>query len=437
MSEPKDAPSPADPYAYLRENPATPGDTSYLPGEPSATADRPAGRASGGAGEASRAAEAPDDGLLDDVPESVLAGMTRRELRALRARRAAARQASGQEPTPLAVERVPTDPVPTTLAGPTAEASAGTLVAPGPGAPSAPLRRSLRALGTAGTAPAPATAASIAAEAEAGAGTGAAAGAAVRTSSGTALADSTTSAPAAAGTPEAAGAVALPEAPWAAALREGPGESPWAPVVEEPPAEDVGARPRRISRTLLVAGAAAVLVLAVVALWAVPRFLGQDTAQTPTGAPTATADGTETPGGLPLQQQLPTTVTGGEFGVDGPSGVTYQVVAPGWIANTDAAEGSLESYVAQFSGGAELVTLTVSRFGTPEAATAHATAAAEALGTAQDSGAVFPEEDRGRYWVFNHDGLITIVWTDGELNSARIVSESAEAALDFYNGLEF
>ena len=106
-------------------------------------------------------------------------------------------------------------------------------------------------------------------------------------------------------------------------------------------------------------------------------------------------------------------------------------------ARDRAAAEALESYVGIFTGGEEPVTLTASRFGSADAAAANAQAAATALGTPTDSGVVYPDENRDQYWIFNNDGLITIVWTDGDLGSYEIVSESAEAALDFYNGLSF
>lgn len=65
-------------------------------------------------------------------------------------------------------------------------------------------------------------------------------------------------------------------------------------------------------------------------------------------------------------------------------------------------------------------------------------AAATANGSAAvDEGVVFPAEERGYYWIFNTDGIITIVWSDGELGSYSVIAESADAALDFYHGLSF
>lgn len=199
-----------------------------------------------------------------------------------------------------------------------------------------------------------------------------------------------------------------------------------------------------------------------------PLFRG-DTTEAPTAPPTASG-GTSDGRTSALLELLPTTVIGGEFaaptdepsdaatdaptdestpteatdeptdgasGAEVPAGRTYTILQGGYVANPAPPDGALESVVGQFGGGVEPVTLTASRFGTSDEALAVATAKASGLGTAVEEGVVFPDENRGYYWIFNTDGLVTIVWTDGDLGAYWVVSEDAASALDFYTGLEF
>ncbi|ROR95675.1 hypothetical protein EDD28_0236 [Salana multivorans] len=224
------------------------------------------------------------------------------------------------------------------------------------------------------------------------------------------------------------------------------------------------ASPRRRLLVLLgiVVGIAALAALVVLVV--LPLFRG-DTTEAPTAPPTASG-GTSDGRTSALLELLPTTVIGGEFAAptdeptdaptdestpteatdeptDGasdaevPAGRTYTILQGGYVANPAPPDGALESVVGQFGGGVEPVTLTASRFGTPDEALAVATAKASGLGTAVEEGVVFPDENRGYYWIFNTDGLVTIVWTDGDLGAYWVVSEDAASALDFYTGLEF
>lgn len=224
---------------------------------------------------------------------------------------------------------------------------------------------------------------------------------------------------------------------------------------------------RRVRPALVLGVVAGVAAAALLLIFVVLPLLRGDSSAAPSGPPTASGN---TEGRTsPLLELLPTTVIGGQFaaptdeptsegtedptadvteGATGePSGEpsadptadarTYTLVQGGYVENPAWPEGALESVVGQFGGGAATVTLTASRFGTAEEALAVATAKATGLGTVVEEGVVFPDEDRGYYWIFNIDGLVTIVWTDGELGAYWIVSEDVESALDFYQGLSF
>ncbi|HCX83589.1 MAG TPA: hypothetical protein DHV14_00290, partial [Micrococcales bacterium] len=224
-----------------------------------------------------------------------------------------------------------------------------------------------------------------------------------------------------------------------------PGEAPVSGGRRERTRSGQGAEPARgrsargalgtRTRALVAAAVVAVVVLIGVVIW----FNRSDDGTGATAGPTASGDvGTAATAGGPLLAALPTEVTGGEFGSDGPSGTTFTLGAPGYVTNPVPPAGSTESYVGVFAGAAVPVTLTASRFGTSEAAAADAQATAATIGTAVESGPVFPDDEAsGTYWIFNEDGLVTIVWNDEDLGSYTVVAEDAEAALDFYHGLDF
>lgn len=216
---------------------------------------------------------------------------------------------------------------------------------------------------------------------------------------------------------------------------------------------------------LLVFGAAvliSVIVLAVVNLTDDDADPNPGTGATST-SPDATSGSSQAATDLagPLYEKLPRTVTGGAVSEDGPSGAVYELQDPGYLTNQVIPENALESYVGVFAGPdltqlagatdeedgeasadpdaqtAVDVTLTATRWGSAEAALADATAVATALGTPVAQGVVFPDDNLGTYWVFNNDGLVTLVWHDGDLGSFTVVSEGEGSALDFYYGLSF
>ena len=218
---------------------------------------------------------------------------------------------------------------------------------------------------------------------------------------------------------------------------------------------------------LLVFGAA---VLVSVIVLVIVNLTGDDEPASGAGSEASTsADGTSGSSqeasdlSGPLYEKLPRTVTGGAVSEDGPSGAVYELQDPGYITNPAVPEKSLESYVGVFSGpdlttlptdtedgeggedassdpdaeNAVDVTLIATRWGNAEAALADATAMAAALGTPAAQGVVFPDENLGTYWVFNNDGLVTLIWHDGDLGSFTVISEGEGSALDFYYGLSF
>ena len=230
---------------------------------------------------------------------------------------------------------------------------------------------------------------------------------------------------------------------------------PSAPGPGEPPPDQ--GRSRRTVLLVLLGLVVAIAALAALVIFVVMPLLRGDSQAAPSGPPTASG---QTEGRTsPLLDLLPTTVTGGEFALPtgeptpeatgeaesteepsegaAPGATTYTLVQDGYVDNPQTPEGALESVVGQFSGGAELVTLTASRFGTSEEALAAATAKAGTLGPVVEEGVVFPDDNLGYYWIFNTDGLVTIVWTDGDLGFYWIVSEDAQSALELYQGLEF
>ena len=218
---------------------------------------------------------------------------------------------------------------------------------------------------------------------------------------------------------------------------------------------------------LIVFGAAVVVSVIVLVI---VNLAGDGDDADPTAGSGATSVATDATSGSsqvatelagPLYEKLPRSVTGGAVSEDGPSGAVYELQDPGYITNPIVPANSLESYVGVFAGPdltalevatgeedgeasadpeaqtAVDVNLTATRWGSPEAALADATATAAALGTPVAQGVVFPDDNLGTYWVFNNDGLVTLVWHDGDLGSFSVISEGEGSALDFYYGLSF
>lgn len=194
---------------------------------------------------------------------------------------------------------------------------------------------------------------------------------------------------------------------------------------------DPEARTRERGRRRLlwiVVGVLVVVAIAVAALLLAGR--GEDAPTDPaTSATGSTATG--------LAALIPSTVNGGEFAESGPTGVTYQLDEQGLVENPLPPTGAAESLTALYTGGTADVTLTASTFATADEALAAATAIAGGLGTPVDTGVVFPDTGLGTYWTFNNDGLVTVVWHAGADGAYVVVSEDAEDALGFYQGLDF
>lgn len=208
--------------------------------------------------------------------------------------------------------------------------------------------------------------------------------------------------------------------------------SPWQPESSQPTAP-----PKRRGVGFTIAIGIVVLVVAGV-VWAVLRLSGTEPDPGATAAPSSTATATDAAGQTPLLTMLPSEVEGGANSEDpGPSGVIYSLSPPGWAPDPNEPEAALESYAGIFTGGEEPVTLTASRFGSAADAEAFATELAGTRGTVIDEGYAFAADQRGHYWIFNNDGLVSIIWFDGELGAYSVVAESSEAALDFYHGLTF
>lgn len=194
------------------------------------------------------------------------------------------------------------------------------------------------------------------------------------------------------------------------------------------------ARHKRRNRILAIA--AFVAIAAALAIMIVSGIRGDEgeSATDPTATPTATATSA---GDTPLLSMLPTSVTENQYSEEGPGQEVFTLTADGYVPDPNAADGASEAVVGQFVGGAEPVTLTAALFPDADAASAQAEALAAELGTALDTGTVFPAEDLGTYWIFNTDGLVTIVWHDGQGGAFTVLSQDAEAALGFYHGLDF
>lgn len=379
--------STSDPYGYLTAGGAD--GESYLPGDL-----RAAGAGERAAADDSRAGagtnEADETGAVGDPQEpaaavqapdegDVTVGMTRRELRERRARRAERAAAAASVP---AVPSEPQSAEPGASDDLDATGSDGSLLGAAPSTEALPV-----------TAPSWGAPGALASHEE---------GVAPAANDADAL-DSD-----AFDTSAADGSVAL------------------APGWHDPEARTRERGRRRL--LLIVVGVLVVVAIAVAALLIAGR--GDDAPTDPaTSATGSTATG--------LAARIPTTVNGGEFSADGRTGVTYQLDDQGLVENPLPPTGAAESLTALYTGGTADVTLTASTFATADEALAAATAIAGGLGTPVDTGVVFPDTGLGTYWTFNNDGLVTVVWHAGEDGAYVVVSEDAEDALGFYNGLDF
>lgn len=435
MTEPKDGPEAADPYAYLRANQAkdddaapasgdaepgggqdvaAPASTVATPHEPAAargsdqTGRGPERRSaasarailaaelssrgeSAGAGEGRAAlpgASEPD--LLDGIDTT---SMTRREVRALRARLA---EEATHTATPSATQSLhqqhvenPVHPVQPGLEGSQPDAAAG----------ASGLEESSY-LGAV-----PWTPATIA---------GGAAAVGRAPTAGTDF-------PAQGGQPPSWGA---PSVATEALLDDPQRLAAQMPATPRPPRRVAG-----MPAALAVFVALVVLLLAGAFVWALPRYLDR----TSGGAE-------ETPGQTPAPSaflaSLPSEVEGGVHGSDGASGVTYTLLPPGWVTAANPPADAEESVIGLFGGGAATIELTATEFASSDAASAWASERAGELGEPKDTGTVFPDDDLGTYWIFNDDGLVTILWNNAD-GAFQVVSEDAAGALDFYHGLSF
>ncbi|TGO04030.1 hypothetical protein [Serinibacter arcticus] len=206
---------------------------------------------------------------------------------------------------------------------------------------------------------------------------------------------------------------------------------PGDPTALAPGWHDPGARTRERGRRRLlwvVLGLVVAAAIAVAVLLLVNR--GEDT-------PTAPATSATESAATGLAALIPASVNGGEFSESGPTGVTYLLDEQGLVENPLPPAGAAESLTALYTGGTADVTLTASTFATADEALAAATAISSQLGTAVDTGVVFPDTGLGTYWTYNNDGLVTVVWHAGTDGVYVVVSEDAEDALGFYNGLDF
>ncbi|GMA30678.1 hypothetical protein [Litorihabitans aurantiacus] len=221
-----------------------------------------------------------------------------------------------------------------------------------------------------------------------------------------------------------------------ASAANGPWGSPATPASSPesiaPGWHDPAARRRGGRRTLwIVLGVAVVLAAAIAVV--LTLVLGGSSDE-PEPQPTTTTAQEEATG---LAALLPATVVGGVNSEDGSTGVTYTLTEAGLVENPVPPQGATESLTGEYTGGEVPVSLTASSFASTEEALAAATAQADQLGTPVDTGVVFPDDDLGTYWIFNTDGLVTIVWNDGAEGAYTVVSEETADALGFYNGLEF
>lgn len=371
--------STSDPYGYLTAGEGE--ESSYLPGAVDGAGAEPTAPTET---DDPTAPAAPTEGPEDD---DVTVGMTRRELRERRARRAERAAAAAS--------------VPTTPAGPDeaeprdVESDAGWTELPGGGGSTTDGTR------VDGVAPAAATAPVLS-----------------WGTSGASRSLDDSVAPAANDADDVSGD---------GAATTDPGD----PTALAPGWHDPGARTRERGRRRLlwvVLGLVVAAAIAVAVLLLVNR--GEDT-------PTAPATSATESAATGLAALIPASVDGGEFSESGPTGVTYVLDEQGLVENPLPPAGAAESLTALYTGGTADVTLTASTFATADEALAAATAISSQLGTPVDTGVVFPDTGLGTYWTYNNDGLVTVVWHAGADGVYVVVSEDAEDALGFYNGLEF
>lgn len=371
--------STSDPYGYLTAGEGE--ESSYLPGAVDGAGAEPTAPTET---DDPAAPAAPTEGPEDD---DVTVGMTRRELRERRARRAERAAAAAS---------VPTTPAESDAAEPRdVESDAGWTELPGGGGSTTDGTR------VDGVAPAAATAPVLS-----------------WGTSGASRSLDDSVAPAANDADDVSGD---------GAATTDPGD----PTALAPGWHDPGARTRERGRRRLlwvVLGLVVAAAIAVAVLLLVNR--GEDT-------PTAPATSATESAATGLAALIPASVNGGEFSESGPTGVTYVLDEQGLVENPLPPAGAAESLTALYSGGTADVTLTASTFATADEALAAATAISSQLGTPVDTGVVFPDTGLGTYWTFNNDGLVTVVWHAGADGVYVVVSEDAEDALGFYNGLEF
>lgn len=371
--------STSDPYGYLTAGEGE--ESSYLPGAVDGAGAEPTAPTET---DDPAAPAAPTEGPEDD---DVTVGMTRRELRERRARRAERAAAAAS---------VPTTPAESDAAEPRdVESDAGWTELPGGGGSTTDGTR------VDGVAPAAATAPVLS-----------------WGTSGASRSLDDSVAPAANDADDVSGD---------GAATTDPGD----PTALAPGWHDPGARTRERGRRRLlwvVLGLVVAAAIAVAVLLLVNR--GEDT-------PTAPATSATESAATGLAALIPASVDGGEFSESGPTGVTYVLDEQGLVENPLPPAGAAESLTALYTGGTADVTLTASTFATADEALAAATAISSQLGTPVDTGVVFPDTGLGTYWTYNNDGLVTVVWHAGTDGVYVVVSEDAEDALGFYNGLDF